>query len=71
MSDLKNLIIDVRKNRGGSDASFEQLLPLFFPKGKTINLDNYKMDFNITKRTADLQIKGLKSLKNTSTDICF
>lgn len=72
LSDLKNLIIDVRKNRGGSDASFEQLLPLFFPKGKTIiNLDNYKMDFNITKRTADLQIKGLKSLQNTSTDISF
>jgi len=72
LSDLENLIIDVRKNRGGSDTSFEQLLPLLFPKGKTIlNLDNYKMDFNITKRTADLQIKGLKSLQDKTTDTSF
>lgn len=72
LSDLKNLIIDVRKNRGGSDASFVQLLPLLFPNGKTIlNLDNYKMDFNITQRTADLQIKELKSLQNNTTDTFF
>lgn len=63
MKNLKNLIIDVRKNRGGSDASFRQLLQHLFPAGKTsVSLDNYKMDFNITERTANLQINGLRSL---------
>lgn len=72
LSHLENLIIDVRMNRGGSDASFESLLPLLFPMGKTsINLDNYKMDFNVTNRTADLQIQGLKSLHDNSTDSSF
>ncbi len=72
LSHLENLLIDVRMNRGGSDASFESLLPLLFPMGKTsINLDNYKMDFNITKRTADLQIQGLKSLHDNTTDSSF
>ncbi|MBF0753057.1 peptidase [Jeotgalicoccus nanhaiensis] len=63
MKNLKNLIIDVRKNRGGSDASFHQLLQHLFPAGKTsVSLDNYKMNFNITERTANLQINGLRSL---------
>lgn len=69
---LDNLIIDVRVNNGGSGDSFEILYPYLFPKGRTIIDDsNSKMSFNITERTADLQIDGLQKIYNETTDEKF
>lgn len=72
LTNLKNLIIDVRNNHGGSDSSFSQLLPYIFPTGTTsINLKNYKMDFNVTERTAELQKTLLHELQEKTEDESF
>ena len=58
LENIKNLIIDVRVNYGGSDQSFMNLGKYIFPAG--INkIDNrfYNMKFTCTERNADLMIQ--------------
>jgi len=69
LNKLDNLIIDVRKNRGGSDSSFNQLLFYLFPSGlSSINLNNYKMEFNVTDRVAEYQINMLSDMSEKTED---
>ncbi|MYL44986.1 hypothetical protein GLV94_04975 [Virgibacillus halodenitrificans] len=62
LSSIKNLVIDVRINNGGSDLAFMKLLPYLFEDEK-INLadfDDGKMLTNCTKRNVDLRVELLK-----------
>lgn len=57
----ESLIVDVRINFGGSDVSYYELLPYLFPKEEQELFDPalHTMLYNCTKRTCDLQLKGL------------
>ncbi|MGP4073497.1 S41 family peptidase [Piscibacillus sp. B03] len=64
------LIIDVRKNRGGSDSSFQALIPYIFPEGKTtIDLSkDYVQVYNVTNRSADLTITSIQKFLDNVDD---
>ncbi|MFF2753098.1 S41 family peptidase [Psychrobacillus sp. NPDC058041] len=58
LSTSESLIIDVRKNAGGTDASFIDLLAYIFPEEEKDYYDPavHTMLFNCTARTCDLQL---------------
>ena len=54
----ESLIIDIRKNGGGSDLAFRKLLPYLFPEGETsITLEDSIQEFNCTRRNVELTAK--------------
>ena len=54
----EKLIIDVRKNGGGSDLAFRNLLPYLFPEGETsIPLEDSIQEYNCTRRNVELTAK--------------
>lgn len=57
----KNLIIDVRKNLGGSTLSYKKLEPYLFPDGTNpIDFSFYEMTMNCTERNAALIIQSIE-----------
>jgi len=53
-----NLIVDVRKNAGGSTSAFNPILPYIFPKGfKSGEIEVEEMEFNCTDRNTELIIQ--------------
>ncbi|WP_047985535.1 S41 family peptidase [Ornithinibacillus californiensis] len=69
LSKTVNLIIDVRINNGGSDATFQNLTPYLFPTNPIIlDYSDYQMKFNCTERNASSQINSLKEDLNQITD---
>ncbi|MBO8157722.1 MAG: peptidase [Bacillaceae bacterium] len=66
LSQTNYLIIDVRKNLGGSDTAFAPIVPFLFDEGTTmLHLqDDYDMQFRCIERNCELQIKSIeKALK--------
>ncbi|WP_019376603.1 S41 family peptidase [Virgibacillus halodenitrificans] len=67
----KNLIIDVRINKGGSDLAYFDLLPYLF-EGEEINLNSFDegttMLTNCTTRNVELRIKLLKQAFSSIED---
>ncbi|WP_245693792.1 S41 family peptidase [Sediminibacillus halophilus] len=64
LSKSRNLIIDVRENKGGSDLAFFELLPFIF-NGKQIDLNSFNQDkmlTNCTSRNVALRKKLLKQV---------
>lgn len=59
LSSAESLIVDVRINAGGSDASYFELLPYLFPENEKEYFDPamHTMLFNCSERTCDLQVK--------------
>ena len=57
----ESLIVDVRVNNGGSDASYFELLPYIFPDEEKdlFDLELHTMLYNCTERTCDLQLNLL------------
>ncbi|RPF53365.1 S41 family peptidase [Aquisalibacillus elongatus] len=62
LNDSDFLIVDVRKNLGGTDSAFNELLPYIFPKGETKLefVEDYVQFFNTTNRNADLTIQFIQ-----------
>lgn len=56
LDEAEYLIVDVRINNGGNDASFNCLAPYFFPEGETELTDLDEVIFNCTERTSDLVV---------------
>ncbi|ALC91792.1 hypothetical protein AM500_19885 [Bacillus sp. FJAT-18017] len=55
LASIPNLLIDVRRNSGGSDSAFAELVPYLFEEGGiTIELDSYRMKYNCTERNYNL-----------------
>ncbi|REJ30451.1 MAG: peptidase [Caldibacillus debilis] len=56
-------VIDVRKNRGGTDAAFLRLLPYLFPEGKNVLTmeEDWKMTFHCTERNYHLTVEQIQS----------
>ncbi|MCZ2256868.1 S41 family peptidase [Sporosarcina sp. G11-34] len=59
LGSAESLIVDVRINNGGSDASYFELLPYLFPDGEKDFFDPelHTMLYNCTERTCDLQVR--------------
>ncbi|WP_221565084.1 S41 family peptidase [Alkalihalobacillus sp. TS-13] len=67
----KNLIIDVRVNKGGSDLAYLELLPYLFD-GEVIDLKSFDdgvMLTNCTIRNVELRTKFLKNAFSTLEDV--
>lgn len=57
----KNLIIDVRVNKGGMDSAYNKLLEYIFSKEVDINkIDDEAMQLNMTERNYNLRIENFK-----------
>ncbi|MUK89364.1 hypothetical protein GMD78_13430 [Ornithinibacillus sp. L9] len=60
LSEIKNVIIDVRVNYGGSTLAYSCLEKYLFPsKSMTINFNDYAMKFNCTKRNTDILVESI------------
>ncbi|MET3576577.1 S41 family peptidase [Bhargavaea ullalensis] len=61
LENSRNLIIDVRRNLGGSTLSYKQLEKYLFPEGSNqVDFSFYHMKVNCTERNADLIIKSIE-----------
>ncbi|MGP4079431.1 S41 family peptidase [Pseudalkalibacillus sp. R45] len=70
LANRKNLIIDVRVNKGGSDLAYFELLPYLFD-GEVIDLKSFDdgvMLTNCTNRNVELRTKFLKNAFSTLED---
>lgn len=63
LDNCRNLIIDVRKNDGGSDSSFQKLLEYIFKGEVDINTFsiNYDIEYNLTDRNYELLVDSFKN----------
>ncbi len=65
----KNLVIDVRHNRGGSDSAFFKLLEYIFTGDVDLNkLDEGAMQINMTERNYKLRVDSFKEQLNLIND---
>ncbi|MFA6941756.1 MAG: S41 family peptidase [Clostridiaceae bacterium] len=61
LNESKNVIIDVRLNRGGSDSAYMKLLDYIFPNELDINeLETGAMQLNMTERNYKLRVEWFK-----------
>lgn len=73
LSKAENLIIDIRVNYGGSDASFFELLPYLFEEEPNSDqfLSDYAMEFNCTERNCESVVHEMKEQLSKTVDVQF
>jgi C-terminal processing protease CtpA/Prc len=69
LAESRNVIIDVRFNKGGSDSAYMKLLDYIFPEEISINeLDTGSMQLNMTERNYRLRIEGFEGFLSQDKD---